>query len=53
MNSNKADNKDYETDIPDHVIGPLAQCILPTLQAYFESKKVNREFADWKRQKNT
>ena len=38
-------------DIPDHVIESLARCILPSIQAYFESEDGKREFAEWKRQK--
>ncbi len=29
--------KKRETEVPQHVINSLARCILPEIQAYFES----------------
>ena len=35
-------------DIPEEVLESLARCILPTIQAYFESEEGQREFKEWK-----
>ena len=43
---------DAEKDIvPDHVIESLARCVLPLIQAYYESEEGQREFAEWKARK--
>lgn len=45
--------KDYGTGIPRHEIEALAQVLLPTMQAFFESEEGKREFEEWKaRQEN-
>ena len=38
--------------IPDHVIDSLARCLLPKIQAYFESEEGQQEFAEWKAQQD-
>ena len=40
--------KDYSTDIPQHEIESLARCLLPKIQAFFESEEGKREFEEWK-----
>ena len=42
--------KDYGTGIPDHEIESIAELLLPTIQAFFESEEGQREFAEWKAQ---
>ena len=48
MTKKKNDKSIHPPDIPDHVIESLARCILPSIQAYFESEEGKREFAEWK-----
>ncbi len=42
---------DYGTGIPYHEVEALARVLLPEIQAYFESKEGQREYAEWKRQR--
>lgn len=35
-------------DIPDHEIVFLARCLLPEIEAFFESEEGQQEFAAWK-----
>ena len=37
--------------IPDKVRMEIARCLLPDIVAYFESEQGQREFAEWKKQK--
>ena len=39
------------TDIPQHQIEAIARCILPDILAFYESKEGQREFAEWKKQR--
>lgn len=39
------------SDIPQYAIEAVARCLLPDIIAYFESEEGQREFAEWKRQK--
>ena len=39
---------DYGTGIPLHEVEALARVLLPEIQAFFESKEGQREFAEWK-----
>ncbi len=41
-----------QTEIPDFVIDTLARCLLPKIQAYFESPEGQAEFKAWKQQEN-
>ncbi len=41
-------HNDHGTGIPRHEIEALARALLPTMQAFFESKEGQREFAEWK-----
>lgn len=34
-------------DPPKHEIQAFARCILPAIQAYFESEKGKKEYAEW------
>lgn len=36
--------------IPRHELEALARCLLPAIQAYFESEEGQREFAEWEAQ---
>ena len=42
-----------ETVIPDFEIESLARCLLPKIQAYFESPEGQAAFAEWKKQQNS
>ena len=37
--------------IPQHEIEKIARCILPDILAYYESEEGQREFAEWKKQR--
>lgn len=37
---------------PQHEIEAVARCILPAIQAYFESEEGQRAFAEWKARQN-
>ena len=39
--------KENKTGIPDFEIDSLARALLPAIQAYFETEKGQREFAEW------
>ncbi len=39
------------TDIPQHQIEAIARCILPDVLAFYESEEGQREFAEWKKQR--
>ena len=38
------------TGIPQYKIEAIARCLLPDIQAFYESKEGQREFAEWKAQ---
>lgn len=42
---------DYGTGIPAHEVETLARVLLPEIQAFFESEEGQREFAEWKAQR--
>lgn len=39
------------TEIPSHVLESLARCLLPDIQAFFESAEGQREFEKWMTQR--
>jgi hypothetical protein len=39
------------TDIPQHSIEAIARCIMPDILAFYESEEGQREFAEWKKQR--
>ena len=39
------------TGIPRHRIEAIARCILPDILAFYESEEGQREFAEWKKQR--
>lgn len=39
------------TDMPQHQIEAIARCILPDILAFYESEEGQREFAEWKKQR--
>lgn len=47
MSRKKLINK---TGVPQHVIERIARCLLPDIQAYYESEEGQREFAEWQKQ---
>ena len=49
--SKKKKVNDYGTGIPRHEVEALARVLLPEIQAFFESEEGQREFAEWKAQK--
>ncbi len=42
--------KQYHPQIPDYELEALARCLLPDMQAYFESDEGKRAFAEWQAQ---
>ena len=42
-----------ETVVPDFEIEALARCLLPKIQAYFESPEGQAAFEAWKKQQNS
>lgn len=40
----------YWASIPKHEVDALARCLLPDIQAYFESEEGKREYAEWEAQ---
>ena len=36
-----------EMNIPDYAIERIARCLLPAMQAFFESEEGQREYAEW------
>ena len=44
---------DYGTGIPYHEVEALARVLLPEIQAFCESEEGQREFAEWKAQRQT
>ena len=44
---------DYGTGIPKSTVDALAHVLLPEIQAFFESEEGQREFAEWKAQRDT
>lgn len=43
----------YGTGIPYHEVEALARVLLPEIQAFFESEEGQREFTEWKKQRET
>ena len=39
------------TTIPQHQIEAIARCILPDILAFYESEEGQREFSEWKKQR--
>lgn len=39
--------------LPVHEVDALARVLLPEIQAFFESEEGQREFAEWKAQRQT
>ena len=39
------------SDIPQHQIEAIARCIMPDIHAFYESEEGQREFAEWKKQR--
>ena len=39
------------TNIPQHKIEAIARCLLPDILAFYKSEEGQREFAEWKRQR--
>lgn len=39
------------TDIPQYQIEAIARCILPDILAFYESEEGQREFSEWKKQR--
>ena len=42
---------DHGTGIPYHEVEALARVLLPEIQAFFKSEEGQREFAEWKKQR--
>ena len=45
----KIKSKKYGIGIPQHEIEALARCLLPKMQAFFESEEGKREHEEWKK----
>ena len=41
------------TGIPQYKIEAIARCLMPDIQAFYESEEGRREFAEWKAQQET
>ena len=39
------------SDIPQHQIEAIARCIMPDILAFYESEEGQREFVEWKKQR--
>ncbi len=39
------------SDIPQHQIEAIARCIMPDILVFYESEEGQREFAEWKKQR--
>ena len=39
------------SDIPDYEVDAIARCLLPKIQAYFDSSEGQAAFEEWKKQK--
>lgn len=39
-------------DIPDFEVDAIARCLLPKIQAFFDSPEGQAAFAEWQRQRN-
>ena len=39
------------SDIPQHQIEAIARCIMPDILAFYASEEGQREFAEWKKQR--
>ena len=39
------------SDIPQQQIEAIARCIMPDILAFYESEEGQREFAEWKKQR--
>ena len=40
-----------QSDIPKYELEKLANCFLPDIIAFFETEEGNREYEEWKRQR--
>ena len=40
------------TDIPQHQLEAIARCLMPDILAFYESEEGQREFAEWKAQRD-
>lgn len=40
-----------DTNIPEHKIEAIARCLLPDILKYYESEEGQREFTEWKAQR--
>jgi hypothetical protein len=41
------------TNIPQYKVEAIARCIMPDILAFYDSEEGQREFAEWKRQRET
>ena len=53
MSDSGIDLSDIPRDIPDFEVDAIARCLLPRIQAYFESDEGQAAFEAWKKQKNS
>ncbi len=42
-----------DTGIPDYIIDSLARAMLPAIQEYLSSEEGQREFEEWRAQRNS
>ena len=52
MPDSDIDLSDIPGDIPDFEVDAIARCLLPKIQAYFESPEGQAAFAEWQSQRN-
>ena len=48
-----AETEEVQIAIPDFEVEALARCLLPKIQAYFESPEGQEAVAEWKKQQNS
>lgn len=41
------ERRNQSNQVPDHVIESLARCLLPKIQAYFETEEGQLAFHEW------
>lgn len=43
----------HSTEIPEHEIESIARCLLPKIQAYFDSPEGKAAFEQWKKEQQS
>ena len=51
--ADEINSSEHNIEIPDFEINALARCLLPKIQAYFNSPEGQAAFEAWKKEQNT